>query len=227
MNDFGILRAEGATYKGFFLNGQKHGLGYEASGDQFYYGRFARGNREGMGIYSDQEGKGFGRWVTDKKEGRHVLEKEDQIWINTYSDGELTATTSHTPTYTLETAGCVFGDCENGFGSYFYFPERVPTIIEAFFTDGQLVQGSIIREVNLRTNDVTYKDLDFNLVGKTVILEMTKAFVKLSEVDAFTDDPKGKVLIFFNDGYIRAMEVDGDMLVRQIFDGTGEGVSRN
>lgn len=228
-NDYGILiKSDNDFYKGFFKDGVKNGLGYEVTVNEYYYGQFKNGKRDGMGVFSDAKGSGYGRWKNGKKSGWHGQLQDGNFNVADYQNGVANQARVVPGVWDLPSESkCMFGDCENGFGSYFYYDYAA--IAEGFWMKGELLPFSIYKNFRLSGNSAHYKDLNTKLDGRTLMIEEypEEGYTMISEIVAATGSPKGKIMIFYNDGYSKIIEVDGDTLVRAIFEGTTENLVKD
>lgn len=228
-NDYGILmNSDTDFYKGFFKEGVKNGLGYEVNASGYYYGQFKNGLRDGMGVFSDDKGSGYGRWKDGKKSGWHGQIEDGNFNVADYQNGVENQARVVPGVWDLpQESKCMFGDCVNGFGSYFYYDYGA--IAEGFWMKGELLPFSIYKNFRLATNSAHYKDLNLKLDGSTLMIEEypDEGYTMISEIIAATGTPKGKMLIFYSDGYSKVVEVDGDTLVRTVFEGTTENLVKD
>lgn len=228
-NDFGIVNASDTEfYKGFFKDGEKSGLGYESNGANFYFGQFKNGKRDGMGVYNDEKGSGYGTWKDGQKSGSHSQIQDGSFNVADHQSGIANNARVVKGAWDLpKTDQCMFGDCQNGFGSFYY--SEYAAIAEGFWMEGNLAPFSIFKNFRLPSNSMHYKNLNTKLDGRTLMIEEfpDDGYTMISEIVASTGSPKGKILIFYTDGYSKIIEVDGDTLIRAIFEGTTENLVKN
>lgn len=106
--------SNGDYYIGNFMSSKPQGKGsfYYKSGSK-YIGEFKNGKRHGTGTYTWYYGKKHtGQWMDDKQSGQGTLYLADgTIKSGVWKDGEYQGKID-------EATGCIFGDCNDGFGTY-------------------------------------------------------------------------------------------------------------
>ncbi len=106
--------ANGDEYIGNWKNGKQDGEGsYTFSTGSKYTGEFKNGLRYGMGTYIWADGeKHTGQWMNDKQHGEGTYYKKDgTILTGVWKEGVYQGKSG-------EVTGCIFGDCDNGYGTY-------------------------------------------------------------------------------------------------------------
>ena len=73
------MLANGESYEGQFIEGQKHGRGvYKWANGDIYSGLFYQDKRSGLGTYQWQEGGYYrGDWGSDRMDGLGLLVKDE------------------------------------------------------------------------------------------------------------------------------------------------------
>ncbi len=110
-NGYGVyVYDDGDRYEGYFENGIRHGMGnYFYSSGSIYSGMWKNGDKHLFGMYAWADGDFYiGLWKDDERM-RHG--------IYAWDDGNYEARTS---AVTYSESGCVYGDCDNGFGVYIW-----------------------------------------------------------------------------------------------------------
>jgi hypothetical protein len=106
--------SNGDFYIGNWKNGKQDGQGsYTFKNGGKYFGEYKDGARHGSGTYTWIDGEKYsGQWMSDKQhgEGTHYYTNgttKAGIWKEGQYQGTITSVT-----------GCIFGDCDNGYGTY-------------------------------------------------------------------------------------------------------------
>lgn len=106
--------ANGDEYVGNWKNGEKEGEGtYIFATGSKYTGEFKNGKRYGKGTYIWSDGeKHTGQWMNDKQYGEgSYYRKDGSVLTGVWKEGKYQGKIG-------EVTGCIFGDCDNGFGTY-------------------------------------------------------------------------------------------------------------
>ncbi len=104
----------GDEYIGNWKNGKQDGEGsYSFSSGSKYTGEFKDGLRYGTGTYVWPDGeKHTGQWMNDKQYGEgSYYRKDGTVLTGVWKEGKYKGKTG-------EVTGCIFGDCNNGYGTY-------------------------------------------------------------------------------------------------------------
>ena len=106
----------GDAYIGNWKNGEQNGDGsYTFATGSKYTGGYKNGLRYGTGTYIWADGEKYtGQWMNDKQHGEGSYYKKDgTIQIGVWENGTYKGKTG-------EITGCIFGDCDNGYGTYIW-----------------------------------------------------------------------------------------------------------
>ena len=104
----------GDEYTGNWKNSEQNGEGsYTFKSGSKYTGEFKNGKRHGKGTYIWADGeKHTGQWMDDKQHGEGSYYKKDgTVLTGVWKEGKYQGKIG-------EVTGCIFGDCDNGFGTY-------------------------------------------------------------------------------------------------------------
>jgi hypothetical protein len=134
--------SDGGVYFGFFKNGLRHGPGnYTFTDGSFYAGNWENNSKEGYAMYSWEDGSVyFGYYKNNLLNGQGVYMNEDKEFKGgIFKDGNFDIT--YNLTSNGLSTGCISGDCQNGFGQYYYSNEDTYV---GFFSNGQLTHGTYV-----------------------------------------------------------------------------------
>ena len=83
----------GESYKGTWLNNEKHGDGeYNWPNGNSYRGEYRKGQREGVGVMTYKNGESYeGQWLRGEKHGDGIYRGIKNDICGTWRNGELIA----------------------------------------------------------------------------------------------------------------------------------------
>lgn len=111
-----MVWADGSYYIGEWENGQPKGLGFFKTKNEWAWGQFNGKKLDGYGGLSilDAQQISIGQWVDGKREGaQYLFNSKKNEWKATYFKKDKYVVD-------VEDAGCVKGDCTNGYSEYQY-----------------------------------------------------------------------------------------------------------
>lgn len=153
INGYGYYRYANGYYKGFFKNGKRHGYGYYSWNDgQFYFGDWKDNLRSGYGEHFYSKTSFYiGEWKNNMINGYgYKKDKQGKFTRAIWQRG--LAAFKFEFQFNKVNKGCVYGDCEDGYGRIFFdnghyytgfFRNGKPFLGEYNFTKGMLYRGEL------------------------------------------------------------------------------------